>query len=53
MMRMVFAWAALLILASGASAEPHARSSAILFSPIHEGQVVRGGGIQNFPDSRP
>ena len=41
-MRMCFAGAAVFILASGASAEDYGRPTAILVSPIHEAQVVRG-----------
>ena len=41
-MRIVFALAAVLALASGAVAEDYGRPTAILVSPIHEAQVVRG-----------
>ena len=41
-MRIRFALAAAFILASGASAEDYGRPTAILVSPIHEAQVVRG-----------
>jgi hypothetical protein len=41
-MRMCLAFAAVLVLASGASAEEHGRPSAIIVCPIHEAQVVRG-----------
>jgi Peptidase family M23 len=41
-MRIHFSMAAVFILASGASAEEYGRPSAILVSPIHEAQVVRG-----------
>ncbi len=41
-MRINFALAAILTLASGASAQEHGRPTAILVSPIHEAQVVRG-----------
>jgi hypothetical protein len=37
-----FAIAAVFILASGASAEEYGRPSAILVSPIHDAQIVRG-----------
>ena len=41
-MRIHFALAAVFSLASGASAEEYGRPTAILVSPIHEAQVVRG-----------
>ncbi len=41
-MRVCFAAAAVFLLASGASAEDYGRPTAILVSPIHEAQVVRG-----------
>jgi hypothetical protein len=41
-MRMCFAFAAVFILASGASAEDYGRPSAIIVNPIHEAQIVRG-----------
>jgi hypothetical protein len=41
-MRICFAFAAVLVLASGASAEDYGRPSAIVVSPIHEAQIVRG-----------
>jgi hypothetical protein len=41
-MRMCFALAAVLALTSGALAEDYGRPTAILVSPIHEAQVVRG-----------
>ena len=41
-MRMCFAFAAVFIFASGASAEDYGRPTAIMVSPIHEAQVVRG-----------
>jgi hypothetical protein len=41
-MRMCFAFAAVFMLAPGASAEDDGRPSAIIVSPIHEAQVVRG-----------
>ena len=41
-MRSCFALAAVFILASGASAEEYGRPTAIVVSPIHEAQVVRG-----------
>jgi hypothetical protein len=41
-MRMCFAFAAVFMLASGASAEDTERPSAIVVSPIHEAQIVRG-----------
>jgi Peptidase family M23 len=41
-MRIDFAFVAFFILASGASAEEYGRPTAILVSPIHEAQVVRG-----------
>ena len=41
-MRIHFALAAFLTLASGASAKEYGRPSALLVSPIHEAQVVRG-----------
>jgi hypothetical protein len=41
-MRMHFALAAFVILAPGASAEEYGRPTALLVSPIHEAQVVRG-----------
>ena len=41
-MRVHFALAAFLTLASGALAEDFGRPTAILVSPIHEAQVVRG-----------
>ena len=41
-MRIRLALAAVFILASGASAEDYGRPTAILVSPIHEAQVVRG-----------
>jgi hypothetical protein len=41
-MRVCFAFAAVFILASGASAEEYGRPSAIIVNPIHEAQVVRG-----------
>ena len=41
-MRIDFAFVALFTLASGASAEEYGRPTAILVSPIHEAQVVRG-----------
>src|ERR1700735_527712 len=41
-MRFDFALAALLILASAASADERDRPTAILVSPIHEAQVIRG-----------
>jgi hypothetical protein len=40
--RICFAFAAVFMLASGASAEDTGRPSAIIVSPIHEAQVVRG-----------
>ena len=41
-MRICFASAAVFILASGALGEDYGRPTAILVSPIHEAQVVRG-----------
>ena len=41
-MRIHFALAVALTLASGASAEEYGRPTAIMVSPIHEAQVVRG-----------
>ena len=41
-MRILFASAAFLTLASGVSAEDYGRPTALLVSPIHEAQVVRG-----------
>jgi len=41
-MRVCFAFAAVFMLAPGASAEDDGRPSAIIVSPIHEAQVVRG-----------
>jgi hypothetical protein len=41
-MRVCFAFAAVFILASGASAEEYGRPSAIIVNRIHEAQVVRG-----------
>jgi hypothetical protein len=41
-MRICFAFAAVFVLASGASAEDYGRPSAIVVSPIHEAQIVRG-----------
>ena len=41
-MRTCFAFAAAFILASGVSAEEYGRPTAIVVSPIHEAQVVRG-----------
>jgi Peptidase family M23 len=41
-MRICFAFAAVFILASGASAKEYGRPSAIIVNPIHEAQVVRG-----------
>jgi hypothetical protein len=41
-MRIPFTLAAFLALASGALAEDYGRPTAIVVSPIHEGQVVRG-----------
>jgi hypothetical protein len=41
-MRVCFAFAALFILASGASGEEYGRPSAIIVNPIHEAQIVRG-----------
>ena len=41
-MRIHFVLAAFLTLPSGASAEGYGRSTAVLVSPIHEAQVVRG-----------
>jgi Peptidase family M23 len=40
--RICFAFAAVFMLASGASAEDYGRPSAIVVSPIHEAQIVRG-----------
>jgi hypothetical protein len=44
-MRMCFAFAAVFILASGASAEDYGRPSAIIVNPTHDAQVVRGGDV--------
>jgi hypothetical protein len=41
-MRIGFMAAAIFALGSGALAEDHGRSTAILVSPIHEAQIVRG-----------
>ena len=41
-MRIVFALAAVLALTSGAVAEDYGQPTAILVSPIHEAQIVRG-----------
>jgi hypothetical protein len=41
-MRVHFALAAIFVVATGASAEEHGRPTAIIVSPIHEAQVVRG-----------
>lgn len=41
-MRMRFLAAAVFALVSGASADEYGRPTAILVSPIHEGQLVRG-----------
>ncbi len=41
-MRVCLALAAVFLLASGASAEDYGRPTAILVSPLHEAQVVRG-----------
>ena len=41
-MRVHFALAAIFVLATGASAEEYGRPTAIIVSPIHEAQVVRG-----------
>ena len=41
-MRVQFALAAIFVLATGASAKEYGRPTAIIVSPIHEAQVVRG-----------
>ncbi|HEY1864778.1 MAG TPA: hypothetical protein VGG77_14090 [Roseiarcus sp.] len=41
-MRINFAFVTLFLLATGASADEHGRPTAIMVTPIHEAQVVRG-----------